>query len=122
MCERVQTASGAIHMAQWVKVLTLQAREPEFSSGNPQGEEAATSDLQNKTKKTRLLNMHNNCLVAMIKYFLGPEQVIPVILALEMQRQRDYCPTEAILVHITSFRLHCETLSHRSRANPTEAI
>lgn len=56
---------------------------------------------QNKTK-SRLLNKHSNCLVAMIKYLMGPDQVVSVILALEMQRQGDYCPIEAILVHITS--------------------
>lgn len=88
-------------MAQWVKVLALQAREPEFSSRNPQAKETATSDLRNKTEN-RLLNKYNNFLIAMIKYFKGPDQVNPVILALEMQRQGDYCPIEAILVHITS--------------------
>lgn len=44
---------------------------------------------QNKTEN-RLLNKYNNFLVAMIKYLMGPDQVIPVILALEMQKQGDY--------------------------------
>lgn len=86
-------------MAQWVKVLALQAREPEFSSWNPQAKETATSDLQNKTENW-LLNKYNSGCYDKILY--GARSGNSCNPSIGDAEAGDYCPVEAILVHITS--------------------